>query len=479
MLLALAALALAPTVRAMVGTALCDASDPMQAFAYDPAHSHIALASDPKQCLEVASGCCGGELIRGGSYLQLQPCAPNYESQLLSWPSAASAYLLRPLSAAGEPAVSPLADNQTLVFDARGLYFGGVPLLGGPYSAQRSHLHATPSGALVFNATGLCLTANLVTPASVGQRLNLQPCAPAKQLPASGAPSSQLFTFAATGQALTSEGLCLTAERPLGDDASGGGAALVSAACTAAPGAAAHAAQAFALSAGGRLAAVALPGAPAADAGAAGWWGARVPLTPNASATPGGLFSFLPVGGGGGGGGGTSQGALLHTQSGLCLDSAGVPEGQGCLDAAVRGLPFCNPALPLEARVEDLLSRMTLSEAVGMLGDDGDNNSPCGTHTAAVPRLDVTQYRWLVEVSSMAGASDTCSALQPWHSGCPTSFPAAMLLTGSFNRTLWQLHGDVVGREMRALNNLLTTSAALSAGKMSLAGHGPDINNPR
>ena len=134
---------------------------------------------------------------------------------------------------------------------------------------------------------------------------------------------------------------------------------------------------------------------------------------------------------------------------------------------------------PLEARVEDLLSRMTLSEAVGMLGDDGDNNSPCGTHTAAVPRLDVTQYRWLVEVSSMAGASDTCSALQPWHSGCPTSFPAAMLLTGSFNRTLWQLHGDVVGREMRALNNLLTTSAALSAGKMSLAGHGPDINNPR
>ena len=472
-----ALVAWAAPAAAMVGTALCNPADPMQAFAYDAAQRHITLAGDTKQCLMVASGCCGGELIRGGSYLELQPCAPYYESQMLSWPGAASNYLLRPLSAAGEPSVSPLPGNATLVFDARGLYFGGVPVLGGPYSAARSHLHATPGGALVFNSTGLCLTAALVTPASVGQQLNLQPCAPNKQLPGNGAPSSQLFSFAASGQVLTSEGLCVTAERALGDSGSGSGsAALVSAACTAAPGAAAHAAQAFALSAGGRLTAAALPGAPAADAGAAGWWGARVPLTPAASATPGGLFSLLPVGGSSAN---ASQGALLHTQSGLCLDSAGVPEGQGCLDAAVRGLPFCDPALALEARVSDLLARLTLEEAVGMLGDDGDNNSPCGTHTAAVPRLDISQYRWLVEVSSMAGSSDSCSALQPWHSGCPTSFPAAMLLTGAFNRSLWLLHGDVVGREMRALSALLTTAPALSAGKMSLAGHGPDINNPR
>jgi hypothetical protein len=98
-------------------------------------------------------------------------------------------------------------------------------------------------------------------------------------------------------------------------------------------------------------------------------------------------------------------------ETGLCLDSAGVPEGQGCLDTGVRGAPFCNPALPLEARLGDLLARLTLSEATGFTGDDGENDSPCGSHTAAVPRLDITQARWLVEVSSMASSIDSCTDL--------------------------------------------------------------------
>jgi beta-glucosidase len=141
----------------------------------------------------------------------------------------------------------------------------------------------------------------------------------------------------------------------------------------------------------------------------------------------------------------------------------------------VRGLPFCNPELPLEDRLQDLLGRMTLSEATGFTGDDGENDSPCGTHTAAIPRLDITQYRWLVEVSSMASSLDTCSPLVGWHAGCPTSFPAAMALTGSFNASLWHTHGRVVGDEMRVINNLATTSTPLSPGRVSLAGHGPDI----
>ena len=54
-----------------------------------------------------------------------------------------------------------------------------------------------------------------------------------------------------------------------------------------------------------------------------------------------------------------------------------------------------------------------------------------------------------------------------------------MLLTGAFNETLWREHGRVVGDEMRAINNLMTTAAPLSSGRVSLAGHGPDLNNPR
>lgn len=464
-LIALLLIAL-PSASAIAGLALCDGTSALQKFQYDATQLHIALASDAKSCLQVATGCCDGELIRGGSYLEVQKCEPAFESQKLSWPAPANNFTIRPLSAAGEPQVSVLADDQALVFDGRGYYFGGVQMIGGAYSAAFSQFTPDASGHLISSSTGLCLTANLPSVASIGQQLNLQPCAPNKQLPSNGFPSTQLFEFAAGGRVLTSEGLCFTAEKPLGADPRGG-ARLVSATCAGSVDAPAFASQAFNLSSAGRITAVGLPGSPTADAGAATWWGARTPLT--TQPTPGSVFSLRPVNGN------ASLGALVHLETGMCLDSGGVPEGTGCLDVAVRGLPFCNPALPLEDRLQDLLGRLTLSEATGFTGDDGENDSPCGTHTAAIPRLDITQYRWLVEVSSMASSLDTCRPLVGWHAGCPTSFPAAMTLTGSFNASLWHSHGRVVGDEMRVINNLATTSTPLSPGRVSLAGHGPDI----
>ena len=110
--------------------ATCSFDDPQQLFAYDAAQ-HIHLKGDSTQCLMVGTGCCDGELIRGGSYLMLKPCAATYESQKLSWPAAANNFTLRPLSTAGEPTVSVLADGAALVFDARGYFYPGVPLIGG------------------------------------------------------------------------------------------------------------------------------------------------------------------------------------------------------------------------------------------------------------------------------------------------------------------------------------------------------------
>jgi hypothetical protein len=452
---------------ALVGVALCsNGSDATQQFIYEPSTMHIQMLSDKSKCLQVATGCCNGELMRGGSYLEVQACAAGFESQKLSWPSAANNFTLRPLSTAGEPQVSLLADGAQLVFDARGYFFPGVQLIGAPYHPLVSAFTPDASGRLINAATGLCVTSEVVV-AAMAQQLNLQPCAPNKQLPGNGPPSTQLFSFT-SGQLRTSEDLCATAERPMGVDVRGG-ARLIAATCAGAADAPLFASQALNLSAGGHLTAGALPGAPTADAGAGAWWGARVPLSA-APPSKTGAFAFRPVNGT------PSLGVLTHLETGLCLDSAGVPEGQGCLDVGVRGLPFCDPALPLEARLDDLLARLTLSEATGFTGDDGENDSPCGTHTAAVPRLDITQLRWLVEVSSMASSVDSCTDLSAkWHAGCPTSFPAAMLQSGAFNATLWRAHGRVVGDEMRALNNLMTTSTPLSPGRVSLAGHGPDI----
>ena len=190
-------LLLLPSVAdALAGVALCNPADPQQQFTYDAAQQHIQLKADPTQCLQVGTGCCGGELIRGGSFLELQRCAPDFESQKLSWPSAANNFTLRPLSTAGEPVVSALPGGAALVFDARGYFFPGVQLIGAAFHPQMSPFAADASGRLVSAATGLCVTA-AVAVADMGQQLNLQPCAPNKQAPGNGAPYTQLFSFTA------------------------------------------------------------------------------------------------------------------------------------------------------------------------------------------------------------------------------------------------------------------------------------------
>ncbi len=448
--------------------ATCSATDPSQQFQYDAINEHITVSSNTSQCLMIATGCCGGELIRAGSFLNVATCAANFESQKLSWPGIATNWLLRPTSTAGEPTVSTLPGNATLVFNARGYYFSGAVIIGGALEASgtASAFYASEEGHIVNNQSGLCLSTS-VQAASVGQQLNLQPCSAAKQRYIDGAASTQLFQLAASPpRILTSEQLCVTAERPL--DASGQ-ARLISATCDVD---AKSPSQAFNLT-GGRLVALGLPGAPVADAGASTWWGARVPLS-GSSGTPTSAFSWSVSPGN------PNFGVLTHTATGMCLDSGGVPAGHGCLDAAVRNLPFCNPTLSFDARLTDLVGRLTIEEATSLLGDAGDTTEPCPTNTAAIPRLDISAYRWLVEVSSMSGSKDKCSTLAPFGSGCVTSFPAAMLLTGAFNRSLWRLHGQVVGDEMRAVSNFATTVTSGDAGgQSSLAGHGPNINNPR
>ena len=457
---ATASLALAP----------CKASDPTQLFSYDATNQHITLAKDSSQCLMIATGCCDGELIRAGSFLNVDACATAFESQKLSWPSSSTGWLLRPTSTAGEPTVSTLPGNATLVFNARGYFFSGAVLLGGALDNTTSFFHATADGHIVNNATGLCVSTNMPA-ALVGQPLNLQSCSVAKQQPTTGTSSStQLFFIdPMLSHIVTSEQLCLTAERPL-DAAAGGQARLISATCADVT----IASQAINLTAAGRLVAFELPGMPVSDAGVATWWGARVPLTTGSAASSTSVFSWTPSTTN------ASLGSLTHTATGMCLDSGGVPAGHGCIDPYVRGLPFCDSTLSFDARLADLVNRLTIEEATSLLGDAGDTTIPCTTNTAAIPRLDITPYRWLVEVSSMAGSKGTCSPLVPFGGGCPTSFPAAMLLTGAFNRTLWHLHGQVVGDEMRALSNFATTSLNADAGAIpSLAGHGPNINQPR
>src|SRR5580658_10632907 len=88
--------------------------------------------------------------------------------------------------------------------------------------------------------------------------------------------------------------------------------------------------------------------------------------------------------------------------------------------------------LPVEQRVKDLVSRMTLEEKVSQLG-----------HTAAaIPRLGVPAYNWWNE--GLHGVA---------RSGYATMFPQAIGMAATWDAPLIKQIGDVISTEARAKNN--------------------------
>ena len=97
--------------------------------------------------------------------------------------------------------------------------------------------------------------------------------------------------------------------------------------------------------------------------------------------------------------------------------------------ADLAGLPFRNPSLPIEERVNDLVSRMTLEEKVSQM-----------VHAApAIPRLGIPEYNWWSE--GLHGAA---------REGYATVFPQAIGLAATFDPDLLHREADVIATEFRA-----------------------------
>ncbi|MBE7560209.1 glycoside hydrolase family 3 C-terminal domain-containing protein [bacterium] len=91
--------------------------------------------------------------------------------------------------------------------------------------------------------------------------------------------------------------------------------------------------------------------------------------------------------------------------------------------------PFENPDLPLEERLSDLVSRMTLEEKVGQM----QNSAP------AIERLSIPEYDWWNEC--LHGVA---------RAGTATVFPQAIGLAASFNTALMRRVADAISDEARA-----------------------------
>jgi beta-glucosidase len=95
-------------------------------------------------------------------------------------------------------------------------------------------------------------------------------------------------------------------------------------------------------------------------------------------------------------------------------------------------LPYMNPALPIEQRVDDLIHRMTLEEKVSQMRD----------YAAAIPRLGIPEYEWWNE--GLHGVA---------FSGYATNFPQVIGMAATWDTDLVHHIAQTISTEARAKYN--------------------------
>ncbi len=94
--------------------------------------------------------------------------------------------------------------------------------------------------------------------------------------------------------------------------------------------------------------------------------------------------------------------------------------------------PYKDPSLPIEKRVDDLVSRMTLEEKISQMMNGA----------AAIERLGIPEYEWWNE--ALHGVA---------RAGYATVFPQAIGLAATWNTDLMSSVADVISTEARAKHN--------------------------
>ena len=116
----------------------------------------------------------------------------------------------------------------------------------------------------------------------------------------------------------------------------------------------------------------------------------------------------------------------------------------GCEHAPQSAMGFCNASLGTDARIADLLGRLTVDEKLNLLGTGNTN----------VTRLGIGSYSWWTEVlHGVFGGFGGASGVPNAEPARPTIFPNGVGLSASFDAPLLQAVGGAIGAEQRALNN--------------------------
>ncbi|HUV97393.1 MAG TPA: glycoside hydrolase family 3 C-terminal domain-containing protein [Acidobacteriaceae bacterium] len=133
--------------------------------------------------------------------------------------------------------------------------------------------------------------------------------------------------------------------------------------------------------------------------------------------------------------------AGAHRRMKLCFAAAMAAAGAllilvpGCFAQAAAdkaAAPYLNSAVPIQKRVDDLVSKMTLEEKVSQMQN----------HAAAIPRLGVAEYDWWSE--ALHGVA---------RSGYATVFPQAIGMAATWDAPLIHEEAHMIGIEARGRYN--------------------------
>eukprot|EP01060_Flectonema_neradi_P014547 TRINITY_DN21185_c0_g1_i1.p1 TRINITY_DN21185_c0_g1~~TRINITY_DN21185_c0_g1_i1.p1 ORF type:complete len:799 (+),score=106.49 TRINITY_DN21185_c0_g1_i1:168-2564(+) len=151
---------------------------------------------------------------------------------------------------------------------------------------------------------------------------------------------------------------------------------------------------------------------------------------------------------------------MMLSLAGIAVEGSPTPS---CHIPPYSSYGYCNQSWTAGDRARDLVSRMNLTE----------KSLSIYQNNQGVPRLGVPQFRFgeaLHGVMSECGNQTYFKEFGGNNTGCATSFPHALMMACSFNRSLWSAVGTTVSTESRALAN---------QGLAGIAFWTPDINMAR
>lgn len=151
------------------------------------------------------------------------------------------------------------------------------------------------------------------------------------------------------------------------------------------------------------------------------------------------------------------------------LDQAALPYPvtQPCSVAPLKGTVACDGSKTWDERVDDLVARVPAADRANLFSNRA---------WKGVPSLNIPEYNWWSEALhgvsrcpylSGEGVGGCCFKTEAGERKCPSSFPAGITTSASFNKTLFRAIGTAIGTEARVASNV---------GEASLTFWTPNIN---